>query len=250
MTWALELSNISFGYQSDQLLFNQLSWQVGDGDFIALVGPNGGGKTTLLKLIMGIYTPFQGTICLYGHSATSARSQIGYVPQALRFDSQFPLTTLELVMMGALSRLRWWGGFSQEEYSRAKELLEEMGLAAQSALPFGALSGGQRQRALIARALLCQPRLLLLDEPTASVDAQAEKQIYELLLRLRGKVTMLMVTHDLAATLQAGVQKVACVQHAIIPLDREQICQHYALGLYHPPMATKGGFEQFRGTRP
>ena len=142
---------------------------------------------------------------------------------------------MELVLSGRLRDLPWYGKFSHADKRAALEALEQVGLTAFQNNPFGTLSGGQAQRALIARALVSKPKLLLLDEPTASVDTQAEADIYHFLSQLRGKMTILMVTHDLRAAIDQ-VDRVLCVQGSIISLKPQEVCEHFALGLYHPPL--------------
>lgn len=234
MASAVNLSHLSFSYQETSVL-KDISFDIAEGQFVGIIGPNGGGKTTLLKLVLGFIRPDAGTISVFGRSPADARQYMAYVPQSLRFDKQFPISVEELVLEGRLSRLPWYGCYSREDKRAAMHALEKVGLADLSRRPFGSLSGGQAQRALIARALASEPRLLLLDEPTASVDAQAEAEIYSILKQLQGSITILMVTHNLQAAIEL-VDKVICVQHTAQELDPRQVCEHYALGLYHSPL--------------
>jgi len=237
----ISLENVSFAYGvNETVVLNDVSLQVNSGDFLGIIGPNGGGKTTLLKLIMGFLKPTHGKILVYGKSPVAARNKIAYVPQAIRFDRQFPISVLELVLAGCLSKLPWYGRYSQQDKEAALEALKRVGLADFSNASFGTLSGGQAQRALIARALVSKPQLLLLDEPTASVDSQAESTICELLKELRGTITMLMVTHDLRSIIRE-VQSVICVQGEIYALKPQEVCEHFAFGLYHPPLIKLNG---------
>lgn len=237
MNRMIDCQNLSFSY-NDILILKDISFAVEIGEYIGIIGPNGGGKTTLLKLIMGFLTPTSGSLTLSGLSPVQARSEIGYVPQAMRFDRQFPISVFELVLSGRLSKLPWYGMYSSEDRRLARETIELLGLQDIQHAPFGTLSGGQAQRVLIARALVSQPKLLLLDEPTANVDAHAESEIYELLKNLRGKMTILMVTHDLSTAIDQ-VQRVLCVQHTLISLLPENVCEHFALGLYHKPLLNR-----------
>lgn len=231
---AISVKNLSFSYQ-DMSVLKDISFEIQQGQFIGMIGPNGGGKTTLLKLLMGFLKTPIGTIQLFGQYPIPARQHIAYVPQSLRFDKQFPISLIELVLEGRLSHLPWYGCFSQNDKRIALDSLDRVGLADLQHRPFGSLSGGQAQRALIARALASEPRLLLLDEPTASVDAQAEADIYGILKKLQGDMTILMVTHNLQAAIEL-VESVICVQHTAFTLDPRQVCEHYALGLYHTPL--------------
>lgn len=231
---AVSVSNLSFSYQEMSVL-KDISFAVQPGQFIGMIGPNGGGKTTLLKLILGFLKPDSGKIEVFGKSPMAARQNLGYVPQSLRFDKQFPISVMELVLGGRLSQLPWYGIFSKKDKEIALHSLERVGLADLCNRPFGSLSGGQAQRALIARALASEPHLLILDEPTASVDSQAEADIYAILKKLQGEITILMVTHNLQAAIEL-VEQVICVQHSSFTLDPKQVCEHYALGLYHAPL--------------
>ncbi|MFI5333824.1 MAG: metal ABC transporter ATP-binding protein [Chlamydiales bacterium] len=228
----LEIDNLSFGYEKTPIL-QGVDLAIHEGEFIVIFGPNGGGKTTFLKLLMGFLEPVSGTISLFGKTPRKARQKLSYVPQVAQFDRQFPLSVLELVLMGRLNQTKWWGGFPREAKKEALDALEKVGLLEKAPAPFGTLSGGQAQRALIARALVSNPELLLLDEPTASVDPEAEKQIHALLLKLKGSMTILMVTHDLQPLLEKA-DRLLCVHRTVGSYTPKQVCEHFAVGLYHP----------------
>ncbi|MBA3602386.1 MAG: metal ABC transporter ATP-binding protein [Parachlamydiaceae bacterium] len=226
--------NLSFAYDDTSILKN-ISFTIYPGESVGIIGPNGGGKTTLLKLIMGFLKPTTGKISLFGSSPQQAINEIGYVPQVMRFDRQFPISVYELALSGRLSRLPWYGVYNKEDHQITNDILENLELTPFKHCAFGTLSGGQAQRVLIARALVSQPKLLLLDEPTANVDVKAEAKIYELLKELRGKITIVMVTHDLSTAIDQ-VQRVLCVQKTLLSLLPEEVCEHFALGLYHKPL--------------
>lgn len=233
----IELDNVSFSYQGTPVL-NAVSFKVHLGEFIGMIGPNGGGKTTLLKLILGFLKPTDGKVRIFGEKAgehAGIPNRVAYVPQSVRFDREFPISVEEVVLSGLLSHLPWYGRFSTANRLAAKEALDYMGLSHLADNAFGTLSGGQAQRVLIARALVSNPQLLLLDEPTASVDIQAESDIYASLNQLKGKMTILMVTHDLRAAIDQ-VGRVLCVQGGVISLKPEEVCKHFAFGLYHMPL--------------
>lgn len=234
MELALALDHVCFAYQ-DTLVLKNISFAIKSGEFIGMIGPNGGGKTTLLKLIMGFLKPSSGSISIFSEPTTSAIQQISYVPQSLRFDKQFPISVMELVMGGRLAHLPWYGMFSKKDKEIALHALERVGLVDFQHRSFGNLSGGQAQRALIARALASEPQLLLLDEPTASVDAQAETDIYNILKELQGQITIMMVTHNLHAAIEL-VERVICVQQTAMVLNPQEVCEHFAFGLYHAPL--------------
>lgn len=236
---AIKIDNLSFAY-NEALVLNEVNCQINSGEFVGIIGPNGGGKTTLLKLMMGLYKPSSGTVHVLGKPPQQALDKIAYVPQTTRFDKQFPISVLEVVLMGLLSKLPWYGSYSSEDKKAALAILEEMGIAHLHSRAFGTLSGGQAQRTLIARALISKPSILLLDEPTASVDAQAQSEIYLILESLKGKMTIIMVTHDLKIAIEK-VEKVFCVQQKVCLIRPQDVCEHFAFGLYHPPLVTTIG---------
>lgn len=230
----IEMDHLSFAYQ-EQPALQEVTVKVSRGDFIGIIGPNGGGKTTLLKLIMGFLKPTLGSIKVFGKNPSESIQQIAYVPQNIRLDRQFPISVLEVVLLGRLSHLPWYGRYQEVDLKAAEVALEKVGILELKERAFGTLSGGQAQRTLIARALASQPELLLLDEPTASVDASAQAEIYHLLLQLSKEMTILMVTHDLNVAIE-HVKKVLCVQRQVFTLNPEEVCQHFAVGLYHAPL--------------
>lgn len=231
---AISVNHLSFSYNEMSVL-KDVSFEIQQGQFIGIIGPNGGGKTTLLKLLLGFLKSSHGNIEIFGQNPITARQYMAYVPQSLRFDKQFPLSVMELVLEGRLAHLPWYGSFKNKDKEIALHALERVGLADLQHRPFGSLSGGQAQRALIARALASKPKILLLDEPTASVDTKAEAEIYSILKNLQGDMTILMVTHNLQAAIEL-VESVICVQHTAFTLNPQQVCEHYALGLYHAPI--------------
>lgn len=230
----VDFEDVGFSYQAP--VIKEATFQVQEGEFVGIIGPNGGGKTTLLKLILGFIKPDSGTIQVFGQPPGFATTRIAYVAQNLRFDRQFPISVLELVLAGRLSHLPWYGIYKQEDVQAAHAALEKVGLTPFCNSAFGELSGGQAQRALIARALVSEPQLLLLDEPTANVDAEAEAGIYEILKSLRKSMTILMVNHDLHAAIHLVDRVLLCVQGEVRSLLPPEVCEHFAIGLYHPPL--------------
>ncbi|MDX2111851.1 MAG: ATP-binding cassette domain-containing protein [Verrucomicrobiota bacterium] len=208
----IELREVSFAY-GDQLILENVSLAIGARESVCLVGPNGGGKTTLLKLILGLLAPKTGTIEVLGQTPTQARRRVGYMPQTLPFDPLFPISALDVVLMGRLDHVRW-GFYSRADRVKALAYLDEVGLADQASHRFATMSGGQRQRVLIARALAAEPELLLLDEPTAMIDAAAEDQLLEKLRLLHERMTLVLVSHDLGFVSQL-VQTVICVNRTV-----------------------------------
>lgn len=230
----ISLENVSFAYQNT-LILKDATFNISAGEFVGIFGPNGGGKTTLLKLIMGFLKPASGHIRTFGSSPQQTQNKIAYVPQRQPFDSDFPISTLELVLSGRLSRLPWHGGFSSDDIAAAAQQLEKVGLSHVLHHAYGTLSGGQAQRALIARALVSDSELLLLDEPTTGVDYEAEEEIYAILEELKGHITIMIVTHHLRTAVHQ-VHRALCVNKTVVSLQPEEVCEHFAIGLYHPPL--------------
>ncbi len=187
-----------------------LSLVVQEGDYLAVLGPNGGGKTTLLRVILGLEQPSSGTVTVFGQPPGMHDGRIGYVPQRLFFDREFPISVRDVVLMGRLSRLRLLQRYGRSDRRKADEALETVGLSRLRNRRIGALSGGELQRALIARALAGEPELLLFDEPTSSVDPEMKTTIFELLDRLKATHTIMLVTHD-TGTVVRSVSRIVCL---------------------------------------
>jgi len=209
------LEGLFFRYDGHWVL-EDVCLRIEEREFLGLVGPSGSGKTTLLKLILGLRKPQKGTVRVFGLPPDQGRGWIGYVPQHLGFDRSFPVTVVDVVLMGRLGRSRGIGRYGPEDRKAALTALEEVGIGHLRDRVVGTLSGGELQRAFIARALVSRPRLLLLDEPTTGVDIETEKAIYELLKELNKNMTILLVTHELNFV-TAYVNRVAC-------LDRKLVC--------------------------
>ena len=189
------VTDMSFHYRAGEDVLSHVNLNVGHGDAVCLVGPNGGGKSTLLKLLLGMYSPTSGSIRIAGSVPEAARLNIGYVPQYFKLDEQFPISVLDVVLMGRL-RPRWSWRYSRTDRERARRALAEVDLAGWGKRSFSTLSGGLRQRVLIARALAVDPQILLLDEPLSNLDPEAQRHFYGLLKNLRRRLTILMVSHD------------------------------------------------------
>lgn len=231
MTAAISASQISFSYAKTPIL-QKVDLQIAVGEFIGIIGPNGGGKTTLLKLIMGFLTPASGEIFLFGNPPIQMRKRISYVPQAHQTDPDFPITVLELVMLGCVENRFFYPSHTKE---KALHLISELGLESYRSQPFASLSGGLAQRALLARALISDPDLLLLDEPTANIDPNSRLAILEKLEAFKKTKTVLLVTHDLRTIIER-VDRILCVQNQITSYLPSQVCEHFAFGLYHTPL--------------
>ncbi len=230
----ISFKKVSFSYDKAEVL-SDVSFQVDSNEFIGIIGPNGGGKTTALKLILGLLSPSKGEVKLFGKSPEQSRIHVGYVPQNMQFDRSFPITVLDLVLMGNLSHLTFFGRYKKTAIDKALESLEKVGLIDFKDNHFNSLSGGQLQKALLARSIVCGPKLLILDEPTANIDPGAEDHIFSLLTKLQKEMTILLVSHNFSKTLQ-NVDRILCFQKEVSSLKPTEVCEHFALGLYHSPL--------------
>ncbi|MBN2474537.1 MAG: metal ABC transporter ATP-binding protein [Pirellulales bacterium] len=220
----IDLQGVSFAYDQAPVL-EDVNLSVARRESICIVGPNGGGKTTLLKLILGLLNPQSGRVEVFGQTPRRARLRVGYMPQFYRHDPQFPITVTDIVLMGRLGRpglAGWFGWYDRADRRAARDALAEVGMDSFAGRPFSELSGGQRQRVLIARALCCQPDLLLLDEPTAYVDTLIEARLVEILKELNHRMTIVMVSHDLGFVSEM-VQRVVCVNRRVLVHPAEAI---------------------------
>jgi len=192
----VEIKEVYFSYNATPVL-EQVNLRILESNFVCLIGPNGGGKTTLLKLILGLLKPTQGKIQVCGEMPEKVRACFGYLPQQSQFDPSFPAKVMDLVLMGRLGQEKSLGWYKREDREIAGHWLAEMGLYEKRNSLFASLSGGQKKRALLARALATEPKLLMLDEPAANLDATAEDDLYRLLYKLNEKMTIIMVSHEL-----------------------------------------------------
>ncbi|NOX35504.1 MAG: ABC transporter ATP-binding protein [Deltaproteobacteria bacterium] len=206
------LAKVSFAYKQRRIL-KDVDLVVKKGEFASIVGPNGGGKTTLLKLILGLIKPDKGKILIFGKAPDKARHNIGYMPQYAHLDMAFPANVMDVVLMGRLARKTLW--FSKKDRARALDAIDEVGMSDFVNTGFNELSGGQKQRILIARALCSDPAILLLDEPTANVDHQTEENLFSILKKLNSKMTILLVSHDIGFV-SKYVKSVICVNRQVV----------------------------------
>ena len=210
----IAIDNVTFAYNGGVPILENVNLTILERDSVCIVGPNGGGKTTLLKLILGLLKPTKGRIRVFGKRPEEARLQIGYVPQYAHYDRQFPVTVFDVVLMGRLG-FRFGGPYSKEDKDAAREALKLMDLLDLGGRLFAEISGGQRQRVLIARALVSTAELLLLDEPTANIDMQMETNFFEILRELNQRMAILMVTHDIGF-ISKFFRNVACINRRVV----------------------------------
>ncbi len=209
----VQFDKVSFSYNGYDVV-SDVNLAVRKNEFVSIVGPNGGGKTTLLRIILGFLTPQKGVVTVFGSKPELGRGRIGYMPQHAHLDPQFPVTVQDVVLMGRLSKKSWFGPYRKADYSAVQDSLLRLKMWDFRNAQFSELSGGQRQRVLIARAIAASPELLLLDEPTAGLDLVVESEFYDLLQSLSSDLTVIMVSHDLAFVSKL-VDKVICVKKMV-----------------------------------
>jgi zinc transport system ATP-binding protein len=209
----VEMSHVYFAYNSMQVL-EDIDFSILEKDFLGIIGPNGGGKTTILRMILGFIEPVRGVVTVFGKPPGEARGQVGYVSQIFTFDFDFPISVLEVVRMGRIGRRGFMKRYSREDTAAAERALNRVGLSDFGDRRIGSLSGGQIQRVLIARALAGEPKLLLLDESLSSIDSKWQNAFYELLKELNREMAIVLVSHDIGA-LSVHVEKVACLNRKL-----------------------------------
>jgi len=230
------ISNLSFSYNQIEILRN-INLTFHNKEFIWIVGPNGGGKTTLLKLILGLLTPSSGEIKLFGNPPLDIRGRIGYVPQHVKLDYKFPVSIKEIVLMGRLSSSISMSGYSKDDKKAADEAMEIVGLTEKKNILLSELSGGYQRRLLIARAIVSHPDLMILDEPTANLDKEIAQELLNLLKKLNDQMTIIMVSHD-PSFVSDFIEKVVCVNHGAVVHPTSTIDVNSISHIYSSPMRT------------
>ncbi len=216
----IQLQNLTYSYGAHPVLEN-INMEVNEGDFLGIVGPNAGGKSTLIKLILGLLKPQSGLIKVLGRNANNISNRIGYVPQYPTFLRDFPTTVEQTVLLGRIGSnlvhkpYSALYGYDKTDKEVVHKVLAEVEADNLSNKQISSLSGGQLQRVLLARALVSNPSILLLDEPTANIDQRMESDIFDLLKTLNTKITILVVSHDIAF-ISAYVHTVACVNRTLV----------------------------------
>ena len=210
----ISIKDVSFSY-SGPVVLEGINLEVEEGEFLGVVGPNAGGKSTLLKLILGLLEPVSGTIDVLGCEPQSASRKIGYVPQYPAFGRDFPITVEQVVLMGCLGNSSFFGGNSRQDRWIAHRAMVETEVEGLAKRQISTLSGGQLQRVLVARALACEPRILILDEPTANIDMRVESDIFDLLKHINQRMTIILVSHDIGFISQY-VNRVACLNQTLV----------------------------------
>ena len=226
----IELKDVSFAYHQITVLKN-VNLSIRQNDYIAIIGPNGGGKTTLLKLIIGLLKPDSGSIVVRGQTPQKASHIIGYVPQEVYNNRHFPISVVDIVQMGALSPKKHLFWHRKKNRQKALEILDRLDMSEYVKTSMGSLSGGQRQRVYIARALMTDPEVLLLDEPTTGIDASGQVEFYHLLEAFNKTLTIVMVSHDMMA-ISRHVKSVACVNRNVYYHEQSEISEATIQSMY------------------
>lgn len=208
----IKIKNLTVGYDSQPIVSN-ISMSVNSCDYIGVIGPNGGGKTTFIKTLVGAITPIDGEIIF-----SDKNLKIGYLPQNKSIDTSFPISVRDVVLSGLINSKKLLGRYNKSDKQNALRLLSQMGIALLEKRTIGDLSGGELQRVLLCRALISDPKILILDEPTTFVDSQFERELYDLLEELNQRMAIIMVSHDLG-TISRRVKSIACINR----------CFHYHL---------------------
>jgi len=230
----VRLENISVTY-NDTTVLESVNFLIHTDDFLGIIGPNGGGKTTLLKVILGLVTPRKGKVTVLGKSAMKSRKFIGYVPQTSVYDRDFPINVWNVVLMGRYRNAGLIKRYSSIDKDAANKALVTMKIADLKNRQVGKLSGGEQQRVLIARALASEPKLLLLDEPTASVDPAMQTEFYEILNQLKSHIAIVLVSHDISA-ISIYVNKIACLNRQMFYHGTKEISSDILEATYKCPV--------------
>ena len=221
----IEVKDLSFSYSQEDIdILKDINFTLQERDFLGLIGPNGGGKSTLIKIILGLLKVEKGSVKVFGKSPEEARVDIGYVPQYINIDLDYPISVWEAVLMGRLGYKKFWQRYNEEDKKITEKYLKILDLWEHRNKAIGDLSGGQRQRVLISRALVREPKLLLLDEPTNNIDPKTGKSFYDLLAELNKKITIIIVSHDIVAV-SSYITKVFALNRNIICHDHPGVCE-------------------------
>lgn len=209
----IELANISAGYDSKSVI-HDINLTIYGRDFLGIIGPNGGGKTTLVKLILGLLKPQKGSLRFFRDEQPTDKIIMGYLPQYNAIDKKFPISVYEVILSGLSSKKSLIGKFSKEQHEKVNDIIGKMGLEGLEKRAIGQLSGGQLQRALLGRAIISDPDIVILDEPSTYIDRHTETKLYELLEEINRERAIILVSHDIGTVLQE-VKTIACVNETL-----------------------------------
>lgn len=214
MNKIIEIRDLSVGYEDHPYVLKNINLDVFQGDFLGIIGPNGGGKTTLLKTLLGLVKPTSGTISFFKNNTKTGKINIGYLPQINQIDKKFPISVYDVILSGQTIGHGLFSSYTKEQKSRVGEVARQMGLEHLINRPIGALSGGQLQRTLLGRAIIDKPDLLVLDEPNSYVDKRFETDFYKLLEEINKNTAIILVSHDIG-TVVSMVKNIACVNEGL-----------------------------------
>lgn len=230
----IKLEDVSFSY-AGPLALEHVDLDIAEREFLGIVGPNGGGKSTLLEIILGELKADAGRVTVLGKAPEESRVEIGYVPQSIEFARDFPISVQDAVLLGRLGKTRIFGGYSARDRELAQRAMQEAEVLDLQNRHLNELSGGQLQRVLIARALVCDPKILILDEPTANIDLRAEENIFDLFKQLNSRMTVIVVSHDVGF-ISEYVNRVACLNRTLICHATAEITGKSIEELYGTPI--------------
>ena len=230
----VEFKDVGFSYDRVEVL-KDINLDINEDEFFGLIGPNAGGKSTLLKLMLGVLVPDRGRIRVLGQESREVRSRVGYVPQFPSFRRDFPITVQDVVVMGRLGVSTMIGGYNKADRKCARDAMKALELEKIAGRQVNTLSGGQVQRMLIARALASEPEILILDEPTANIDIKAEEDIFALLKKYKEHMTIIVVSHDIGF-ISAYVDRVGCLNRTLVCHETGAISGKTIEKLYGAPV--------------
>jgi zinc transport system ATP-binding protein len=229
---AVEINHLSIKY-NEQLVLNDINFSIDEKDFIAIIGPNGGGKSTLLRAILGIIKPDEGEVKVFGKEPKKSRDLMGYLPQNIAFDHDFPINVFETVLTGRYHGL--FKNYSKKDKKKVLDALKDVDMHDMKDRQISKLSGGQMQRVFIARAIVREPKLLIMDEPMASIDPEMQHLFYELMSRLKSKMSIILVSHDVGAV-SSHVDKIACLNQKLFYHGPVEDATEGLEEIYHCPI--------------
>lgn len=237
-TSIITLRNVGVNYEQS-IALEDVNLDIFEDDFIGIIGPNGGGKTSLVKAIMGV-VPHSGEIEFAPAVRRKNHLKIGYMPQVSQFDTRFPISIEEVVLSGLQSEKGFFGRYTHADRQRATELLKQMGIDQIASRPIGEVSGGQLQRALLCRAIIAEPKLLILDEPTNFVDNNFEREFYALVKQLHERMAVMIVSHDVG-TITSLVNAIICVNRHVHRHDSNILTEEQLLNYDCPIQVVSHG---------
>ncbi len=234
----IEIRNVSAAYGTKTVL-HDISLDIFEKDFLGIIGPNGGGKTTLLKIILGLLTPKSGQVSFYKNGKPVPALKIGYLPQINHIDKKFPISVWEVVASGLAEQKPLFRSYTKDQGKRISEVLQQMGVSEFVDRPIGELSGGQLQRVLLGRAIVSRPEVLILDEPNSYVDKRFESHFYDLLVEINKESAIVLVSHDIG-TVISMVKNIACVNETLHYHPGTDVTEDWLTHVYNCPIDLVG----------